>query len=64
MYSQLTVHFKCCLILFQLLKQLEPLDTQLKDEISDILSRLSKGEDVNFGGTKEPTVLDKKTFIR
>ncbi|KAK3091637.1 hypothetical protein FSP39_021428 [Pinctada imbricata] len=41
-----------------LMKQLEPVDLKLKDEIDDIMKRLKNGEDFSFG---EP---EPKTFVR
>ena len=50
--------------LFQLLKQLEPLDIQLKDEVTDILSRLSKGEDIKFDSGDDLIKQGTKKFVR
>ncbi|XP_069127326.1 something about silencing protein 10-like [Argopecten irradians] len=43
-----------------LMKELEPLDDQLKDEMTDILDRLQKGEEVEFSSTEEK----KQGFVR
>ncbi|XP_060073510.1 something about silencing protein 10-like [Ylistrum balloti] len=43
-----------------LMKELEPLDVQLKDEMTDILDRLKKGEEVEFSSVEEK----KQGFIR
>ena len=37
---------------------------QLKDEVTDILSRLSKGEDISFDSGDEQTKPGTKRFVR
>ncbi|OWF40834.1 something about silencing protein 10-like [Mizuhopecten yessoensis] len=43
-----------------LMKELEPLDNQLKEEMTDILDRLKKGEEVEFSSGEEK----KQGFVR